>query len=58
MTDWADDGIKTRNYGIKCVIDARILSELVKTILCLAMVAGALLFYLWAPTARALLPSG
>jgi cell division protein FtsL len=46
MTDWAD-GIETRNYGIKCVIDARILSELVRTIVCLAMVAGALLFYLW-----------
>ncbi len=46
MTDWAD-GIETRNYGIKCVIDARILSDLVRTIVCLAMVAGALLFYLW-----------
>jgi cell division protein FtsL len=46
MTDWAD-GIETRNYGIKCVIDARILSELVRTIVCLAMVAGALLFYSW-----------
>jgi cell division protein FtsL len=46
MTDWAE-GIETRNYGIKCVIDARILSELVRTIVCLAMVAGALLFYSW-----------
>jgi cell division protein FtsL len=46
MTDWAN-GIETRNYGIKCVIDARILSDLVRTIVCLAMVAGALLFYLW-----------
>jgi cell division protein FtsL len=46
MTDWAD-GIETRNYGIKCVIDVRILSELVRTIVCLGMVAGALLFYLW-----------
>lgn len=46
MTDWAE-GIETRNYGIKCVIDARILSELVRSIVCLAMVAGALLFYSW-----------
>jgi cell division protein FtsL len=46
MKDWAD-GIETRNYGIKCVIDSRMLSELVRTIVCLAMVAGALLFYLW-----------
>jgi cell division protein FtsL len=46
MTDWAD-GIETRNYGIKCVIDARMLSEFVRTIVCLALVAGALLFYLW-----------
>jgi cell division protein FtsL len=46
MKDYAD-GIETRNYGIKCVIDARILSELVRTIVCLAMIAGALLFYSW-----------
>ncbi len=46
MTDWAD-GIEARNYGIKCVIDARVLSELVRTIVCLAAVAGALLFYSW-----------
>lgn len=46
MTDWAD-GIELRNYGIKCVIDSRVLSELVRTIICLAMVAGALLFYSW-----------
>jgi cell division protein FtsL len=46
MTDWAD-GIEIRNYGIKCVIDARILSELVRTIVCFAMVAGAFLFCLW-----------
>ena len=46
MTDWAD-GIEARNYGIKCVIDARLLSELVRTIVCLAAVAGALLFYSW-----------
>jgi cell division protein FtsL len=46
MTDWAE-GIETRNYGIKCVIDARIVSDLVRTIICLGMVAGALLFYSW-----------
>jgi len=46
MTDWAD-GIELRNYGIKCVIDLGVLSELVRTITCLAMVAGALLFYSW-----------
>ena len=42
MTDWAD-GIEARNYGIKCVIDARVVSDLVRTIICLGMVAGALL---------------
>jgi cell division protein FtsL len=46
MTDWAE-GIETRNYGIKCVIDARVVSDLVRTIICLGMVAGALLFYSW-----------
>jgi cell division protein FtsL len=46
MTDWAE-GIEPRNYGIKCVIDARMLSELIRAIVCLAMVAGALLFYSW-----------
>jgi cell division protein FtsL len=46
MTDWAD-GIETRNYGIKSEIDASMLSELVRTIIPLAMIAGALLFYSW-----------
>jgi len=46
MTDWAD-GNETRNYGVKCVIDSRTLSDLVRTIVCMAMVAGSLLFYLW-----------
>ncbi len=46
MTDWAE-GIETRNYGIKCVIDARVMSDLVRTIICLGMVAGSLLFYSW-----------
>jgi cell division protein FtsL len=46
MTDWAD-GIEMRNYGIKCVIDRRMLSELVRIITSLAMIAGALLFYSW-----------
>ncbi len=46
MTDWAD-GIETRNYGIKSEIDGSMLSELVRTIVPLAMIAGALLFYSW-----------
>ncbi len=46
MTDWAD-GIETRNYGIKSEIDASVLSELMRTIIALAMIAGALLFYSW-----------
>jgi cell division protein FtsL len=46
MTDWAD-GIETRNYGIKSEIDGRILSELIRTIVPLALIAGALLFYSW-----------
>ena len=46
MIDWAD-GIETRNYGIKSKIDAGMLSELMRTIIALAMVAGAVLFYSW-----------
>ena len=46
MTDWAD-GIETRNYGIKSEIDVHVLSELMRIIVALAMVAGALLFYSW-----------
>ena len=46
MTDWAD-GIETRNYGIKSEIDASMLSELTRTIIPLAMIACALLFYSW-----------
>ncbi len=46
MTDWAD-GIETRNYGIKSEIDAGMLSELMRTIIPLAMIACALLFYSW-----------
>jgi hypothetical protein len=46
MTDWAD-GIETRNYGIRSEIDASMLSELMRTIIPLAMVACALLFYSW-----------
>lgn len=49
MTDWAD-GIEIRNNGIKCVIDARTLSELLRTIIALGMIAGALLFYSWVRT--------
>jgi len=46
MTDWADS-IELRNNGIKCVIDARMVSELLRTIISLGMIAGALLFYSW-----------
>jgi cell division protein FtsL len=46
MTDWAD-GIETRNYGIKREFDGRMFSEFLRTILSLALVAGALVFYSW-----------
>jgi cell division protein FtsL len=46
MTDWAD-GIETRNYGIRSEIDADMLSELMRTIIPLVMIACALLFYSW-----------
>jgi cell division protein FtsL len=46
MTDWAD-GIETRNYGINNEIDVHMLSELMRIIVSLAMVAGVLLFYSW-----------
>ena len=46
MTDWAD-GIETRNYGIKSELDGSMLSELMRTIIPLAMIACALLFYSW-----------
>ena len=46
MTDWAE-GIETRNYGIRSEIDVDMLSELLRMIIALAMVAGALLFYSW-----------
>ena len=46
MTDWAE-GIENRNYGIKNRMDVGMLSELLRVILTLVMVAGALLFYSW-----------
>ena len=46
MTDWAE-GIETRNYGIRSEIDAGMLSELMRTIVALMIVAAALLFYSW-----------
>jgi cell division protein FtsL len=46
MRDWAA-GIETRNYGIKREIDAHMLSELMRTIAALVLMAGALLFYSW-----------
>lgn len=46
MTDWAD-GIETRNYGIKSELDGSMLSEFLRTIFPLAMIACALLFCLW-----------
>ena len=46
MTDWADV-IEIHNNGIKCVIDSRVLSELLRAIISLGLIAGALLFYSW-----------
>ena len=46
MTDWAD-GIETRNYGIKRKVDGGMFSDLVRSILSLALVAGALVFCSW-----------
>ncbi len=46
MTDWAE-GIETRNYGIKREFDGRMFSEILRTILSLTLVAGALVFYSW-----------
>ncbi len=46
MTDWAD-GIEIHNNGIRCVIDSRVFSDLLRTIISLGLIAGALLFYSW-----------
>jgi cell division protein FtsL len=46
MIDWAD-GIETRNFGIKSDIDTDVLSELMRTVFALVMIASALLFYSW-----------
>jgi len=46
MTDWADS-IELRNNGIKCVIEGRMASDLLRTIISFCMIAGALLFYSW-----------
>jgi cell division protein FtsL len=46
MTDWAD-GTEMRNYGIRCAVDVHMVSEFVRTIVALILVAGALLFYSW-----------
>lgn len=46
MTDWAA-GIETRNYGIRRDINAGMLSDLLRTITMVALVAGASLFYSW-----------
>jgi cell division protein FtsL len=46
MTDWAE-GIETRNYGIRNELDAGMLSELMRVIIALVLIAGALLYYSW-----------
>jgi cell division protein FtsL len=46
MTDWAD-GIETRNFGIKRKVDRGVFSDLVRSILFLALVAGTLIFCSW-----------
>jgi cell division protein FtsL len=46
MTDWAE-GIEARNYTIKNEINVNMLSDLMRIIVSLALLAGALLFYSW-----------
>jgi cell division protein FtsL len=46
MTDWAE-GIEARNHAIKNEININMLSDLMRIIVSLALLAGALLFYSW-----------
>jgi cell division protein FtsL len=46
MTDWAE-GIEARNHAIKNEINTNMLSDLMRTIVFLALLAGALLFCSW-----------
>jgi cell division protein FtsL len=46
MTDWAE-GIEARNHAIKNEINMNMLSDLMRIIVSLALLAGALLFYSW-----------
>ncbi len=46
MTDWSA-GAETRNYRITHRTDARNLADLLISVLCLLMIAGALVGYLW-----------
>jgi cell division protein FtsL len=46
MTDWSA-GAETRNYRITHRTDARNLADLLISMLCLLMIAGALVGYLW-----------
>lgn len=46
MTDWAE-GIEGRNDCIYILVEVRWFSDLMRAILSLAMVAGALVFYSW-----------
>jgi cell division protein FtsL len=47
MTDWAE-GIEERNFGIRTEIKTKdIFYDFVKTIIPIAAIAGALLFYSW-----------
>jgi cell division protein FtsL len=46
MRDWIG-GIETKNYSIKSNLDTCMLSELMRAIVALVIVAGALLFYSW-----------
>lgn len=46
MTDWADS-MEIRNNGIKCIIDSRLLAELMRTLVSVGLIAGAFFFHSW-----------
>ncbi len=46
MTDWSA-GVETKNYKIPHSIDPRHLRDLLASMLCVLMIAGALIGYLW-----------
>ncbi|MGA2264235.1 MAG: cell division protein FtsL [Acidobacteriota bacterium] len=46
MTDWSV-GVETRNYKIPRRPDSRSLADLLASMLCIVMIAGALIGYVW-----------